>query len=161
MGRIYAATYNGTITTAGGNADLFSIQPADDKPIKLRGFSLAQISEVADAAEEGLRVTVKRLPATYTVGSGGAAVTPVPSDSADPACGATVRANDTTVGTTSSTAVILHECGWNNRNSPYDFWWPDAPFCPKVKQGEGLALVLETTLADDMTGCFTIWLEEE
>lgn len=161
MGRIYTAVYNGAITAAGGNTDLFSIQPADDKPIKLRGFRLSQISEVGDAAEEGLRVTVKRLPATYTVGSGGSSVTPTPMDSADTACGATVRGNDTTVGTTSGTAVIIEEIGWNERNSPCDFWYPDAAFCPKAKQGEALAIVLETTLADDMTGCFTAWIEEE
>lgn len=161
MGRIYAATYNGTITNVGGNTDLFSVQPADDKPVKIRGFRLSQISEVGDAAEEGLRVTLKRFPATYTVGSGGAAATVVPMDSADTAVGATVRANDTTVGTTSSTAVVLEEIGWNLRNSPCDFWYPGSEFSPKAKQGEAIALVLETTAADDFTGCFTIWIEEE
>lgn len=161
MSRIYAATYQGTITNAGGDADLFSIQPADDKPIKIRGFRLSQISEVGDAAEEGLRITLKRLPATFTVGSGGSSVTPVPMDSADTACGATVRANDTTVATTSGTAVTLEEIGWNERNSPCDFWYPDERFCPKVKQGEGLVLRMETTPADDFTGLFTIWIEEE
>ncbi len=161
MGRIYAATYNGTITAAGGNTDLFSIQPADDKPIRVRGFRLSQISEVGDAMEEGLRVTLKRFPATYTVGSGGGAAVSAPMDSADTAIGATVRANDTTVGTTSGTAVVLEEIGWNERNSPCDFWYPGPEFSPKAKQGEAIALVLETTLADDMTGCFTIWIEEE
>lgn len=161
MGRIYSVTYNGTITNAGGNTDLLSIQPADDKPVKLRGFSFAQTSEVGDAAEEGLRITVKRFPATYTVGSGGSAVTPVPVDSADTAAGCTTRCNDTTVGTTSSTAVTLADLGWNIRNSPFDFWYPDERFCPKVKQGEGLGVVLETTVADDLTGSFTFWIEEE
>lgn len=161
MGRIYSVSYNGTITNAGGNTDLLSIQPADDKPVKLRGFRLSQISEVGDSAEEGLRVTVKRLPATFTVGSGGSAVTPAPMDSANVAAGCTTRCNDTTVATTSSTAVTLEEIGWNERNSPCDFWYPDAEFSPKVKQGEGLVVVLETTAADDFTGCFTFWIEEE
>lgn len=160
MGRIYTVVYNGTVTNAGGNTDLLSVQPADDKPVKLRGFRLSQISEVGDSAEEGLRVTVKRFPATYTVGSGGSAVTPSPPDSADVAAGCTTRCNDTTVGTTSSTAVVLEEIGWNERNSPCDFWYPDERFCPYVKQGEGLAVVLETTAADDFTGCFTFWIEE-
>lgn len=161
MGRIYTVSYNGTITAAGGNTDLLSIQPADDKPIKLRGFRLSQISEVGDVQEEGLRVTVKRLPATFTVGSGGSAVTPAPMDSANVAAGCTTRCNDTTVATTSGTAVVIEEIGWNERNSPCDFWYPDAEFSPKVKQGEGLVVCLETTLADDMTGCFTFWIEEE
>lgn len=161
MGRIYTVVYNGTITAAGTDTDILSVQPADDKPIKLRGFRLSQISEVGDTQEEGLRVTVKRLPATFTVGSGGGAVTPQPMDSADVACGATVRCNDTTVATTSGTAVVLEEIGWNERNSPCDFWYPDTPYCPKVKQTEGLIVRIETTLADDMTGCFTFWIEEE
>lgn len=160
MARIYTVSYTGTITTAGGNTDLLSIQPADDKPVRLRGFRLSQTTEVGDAAEEGLRITVKRFPATYTVGSGGSAVTPAPPDSADVAAGCTTRCNDTTVGTTSTAAVILEEIAWNIRNSPCDFWYPDANFCPIAKQGEGLAIVLETTLTDDMTGCFTFWLEE-
>lgn len=161
MGRKYYATFNGTVTAAGGNTDLFSIQPADDKPVKIRGLILSQISEVGDAAEEGLRITVKRLPATYTVGSGGAAVTPVPANEGDTAFAGTVRANDTTVGTTSGTAVILAELGWNVRNSPFDFWFPDEDFCPRARQTSALAIVLETTLADDATFCCTVCLEEE
>lgn len=163
MGRIYAVTYNGTITAAGGNTDLLSIQPASNKPVRLRGFRLSQISEVGDAAEEGLRVTVKRLPATFTVGSGGSAITAAATlaDAADTAWSFTARCNDTTVATTSGTAQVLEEIGWNERNSPCDFWYPDSQFCPKVKNGEGLVVCLETTLADDMTGCFTFWVEEE
>ena len=160
MGRIYTVSYNGTITNSGGNTDLLSIQPADDKPVMLRGFRLSQTSEVADAQEEGLRVTVKRLPATYTVGSGGSAVTPAPLDVADTAAGCTTRCNDATVGTTSGSAVILEEIGWNVRNSPCDFWYPDERFCPKAKQGEAIAVVLESTVADDLTACLTFWIEE-
>lgn len=161
MGRIYTVSYTGTITAAGGNTDLLSIQPADDKPIKLRGFRLSQISEVGDTAEEGLRVTVKRLPATFTVGSGGSAVTPAPMDSANTAAGCTTRCNDTTVATTSGSAVVMEEIGWNVRNSPCDFWYPDAEFSPKVKQGECLVVCLETTPADDFTACLTFFIEEE
>jgi hypothetical protein len=48
MGRIYTVPFNGTVTAAGTDTDLWSFQPADDKPIKLRGFTLGQISEVGD-----------------------------------------------------------------------------------------------------------------
>src|SRR5574343_104764 len=115
MGRIYSVSYTGTITNAGGDTDLLEILPADDKPVKLRGFTLSQISEVGDAAEEGLRISVIRLPAT--------------------------------VATTSSTAVTLEEIGWNIRNSPYEHWYPDAAYAPKVKQGEGLVVRQQTTAA--------------
>lgn len=163
MGRIYSVSYTGTITAAGTDTDLLSIQPASNKPVRLRGFRLSQISEVGDAQEEGLRVSVIRLPATFTVGSGGSAVTALPTlaDAADTVWSFTARCNDTTVATTSGTAQILEEIGWNERNSPCDFWYPDTAFCPKVKNGEGLVVRLQTTLTDDMTGCFTFWLEEE
>lgn len=161
MGRIYSIAFQGTVTAAGGDTDLLELLPADDKPVKLRGFSIAQISEVGDSAEEGLRISVLRLPATVTSGSGGSAVTPAPMDSANSAAGVAAECNNTTVATTSSTAVTLAEYGWNVRASPFIEWYPDADFCPKVKQGEGLVVRLQTTVADDLTACCTFWVEEE
>lgn len=161
MGRIYSVTFQGTVTNAGGDQDLIEILPSDDKPIKLRGFSLSQISEVGDTAEEGLRVSVLRMASAVTSGSGGSSATPVPMDSADSAAGATCEVNNTTVATTSGATSILGEYGWNIRNSPYEVWYPDERFCPKAKQGEGLFVRLQTTPADDFTGCFTFWIEEE
>lgn len=161
MGRIYSVVFQGTITNAGGDQDLLEVLPADDKPVKLRGFSLSQISEVGDAAEEGLRVSVLKMTATITSGSGGSAPTPIPPDTADAAAGFTAEVNNTTVATTSGATTTHGEFGWNIRNSPFDFWYPDERFCPKAKQGEGLFVRLQTTPADDFTGCFTFWLEEE
>lgn len=160
MGRIYTVSFSATVTSAGGDTDWFEILPADDKPVKLRGLLISQISEVADAAEEGLRFSIMRLPATVT-GGNGTATTPIPMDSADVAAGAACEVNGATVATTSGAAVTLVEFGWNNRNSPYEMWFPDERFAPKVKQGEGLFLRQQTTLADDMTAQGTIWIEEE
>jgi hypothetical protein len=134
---MHCATYHGTITNAGGNVDLFSVQPADDVPVRVRGVLLSQISEVSDAAEEGLQITVNRLPATFTVGSGGGAVTA--TKNLDNYAGgavwqATVRANDTTVATTSGTLEEVGAFGWNERNSPYDFFYPDERFAPASSQ---------------------------
>lgn len=161
MGRIYSVVHQGTITNAGGDVDLLEILPADDKPVKLRGFCLSQISEAGDAAEEGLRISVMRLPATVTSGSGGSSATPVAMDSADSSAGFTAEVGNTTVATTSGSAVILGEYGWNIRNSPCEFWYPDERFCPKAKQGEALVVRQQTTAADDYTGAFTFFLEEE
>lgn len=160
MGRMYTVSFAATVTAAGGDTDWIEINPADDKPIKLRGFILGQTSEVGDTAEEGLRFSVIRLPATVTSGNG-TATTPQPVDSADAAAGATCETNGTTVATTSGTAVTLMEFGWNERNTPFDFWYPDERFCPKVKQGEALVIRQQTTLADDMSATFTAWIEEE
>lgn len=159
MGRIYTVSYTGTVTNAGANADLLEVLPADDKPVKLRGFCLGQSSEVGDAGEEALSISIMRLPATVT-GGNGTAVTPIPMDSADVAAGFAAECNGATVATTSGSAVILAELAWNERASPYDFFFPEG-MCPKVKQAEGLIVRMNTTPADDFTGCFTFWLEEE
>jgi hypothetical protein len=162
MARIYSVPFNGTVTNAGGNVDLFSLQPADDKPIRLRGLRLGQISEVGDAAEEGLRITVKRMPATFTVGSGGSSVTAAAPNS-DPngtVWGFTARVNDTTVATTSGTAQVLDEIGWNERNSPYETWYPDNDYCPGASQASAIVVVQETTAADDYTFSGVAFVEE-
>ncbi len=160
MGRIYAVPYQGTVTSAGGDADLFELIPASNKPIKLRGFRLGNFSEFGDAAEEAVRVSVIRLPATVT-SSNGSSVTPVPLDSADVAAGFTAEANGATVATTSGSAVIVEELAWNIRMSPMEVWYPDERFCPKAKNAEGLFIRLQSTLADDISFAGVAWVEEE
>jgi len=160
MGRIYMVPYTGTLTNAGGDSDLLELLPADDKPIRLRGWVLGQISEVGDAAEEGLRISIIRMAATVTSGSGGSSVTPVPVDSADSAAGFTAECNNTTVATTSGTATVMGELGWNIRATPFEFWFPDERFCPVAKQGEGLFVRDQTTVADDVTIAMTFFVEE-
>lgn len=160
MGRIYAVPFAGaTVTNAGGNNDLWELLPADDKPILLRGFRVGQISEVADAAEEGVEIQVIRLGSAVT-SSNGSSVTPVPMDSADAAAGFTAETNGTTVATTSGTTTIVESCPWNIRGSPLEVWYPDERFCPKAKQGEGLFIRLITTVADDITFGGVAWVEE-
>ncbi len=161
MSRIYTVSYQGTVFTSTGDSDLLEVLPADDKPVKLRGFLLSQTSEVGDAQEEGLRISVLRLPATVTSGSAGSAVTPIPMDSADTAAGAACECNNSTIATTSGSAITIEELAWNIRNSPYEHWYPDERFCPKAKQGEALIVRMQTTPADDFSGCFTFWIEEE
>jgi hypothetical protein len=160
MGRIYPVPFNGTITAAGTDTDIWSFQAADDKPIMLRGITLGQISEVGDAQEEGLRITVKRITTSYVVGSLGSAVTAAPpvGSSGDTVWAFTARTNDTTPAT--GTAQVLDEFGWNERNTPYEKWYPGAEFCPASKQGEGLVIRCETTLVDDMTFSGVAWIEE-
>lgn len=160
MGRIYSVSYTGTLTNAGGNADLLELLPADDKPVRLRGFSIAQTSELGDTAEESLELQILRLPATVTSGNG-TSTTPIPMDSADAAAGVAAECNGATVATTSGSAVTLAELAWNIRNSPCDFWFPDERFCPKAKQGEALVIRSASTPADDITICFTAWIEED
>ena len=159
MSRFYTVPYAGTLTNTGGDADLLEVLPADDKPVRLRGWIIGQTSEVGDATAEGLRLSVIRLPATVT-GGNGTSVTPATADSADAAAGATSEANGATVATTSGTAVTLLEAAWTIQASPYEFWYPDERFCPIVKQGEGLVVRCQTTVADDVSIAVTFFLEE-
>jgi hypothetical protein len=160
MSRIYSVPWTATVTNAGGNADLWIFEPADDKPIKLRGLRFGQISEVADAAEEGVIVSIVHMAATVTNGNG-TSVTPVKVDTADSAAGFTSEYNGATVATTSGATTIMDYIAWNIRMSPYETWFPDAAFAPKAKQGEALIVRLDTTLADDITFAGTAWIEEE
>lgn len=163
MSRIYTVSYSGTLATANGDADLFEISPADDKPIRLRGLILGQTSEVADAAEEGLRLNIIRLGGTVTSGNG-TSVTPVSLDQNDAAAGFTAEANGGTVATTNGTMGTVEEFAWNIRVSPLERWWPDERFAPHVKQDSAAlaALVVrcQTTPADDITIAITAYVEE-
>lgn len=160
MSRAYSIFFNGTLANAGGDADLVSIEPADDKPVRLKGFKFGQTSELGDAAEEQIRVSIMRLPATVTIGSGGSAVTPSPVDSADTAAGMSARANDTTVATTSGSAVTLEEFAINER-APFETWWPEPDKQWKAKQGEALIIRCQTTVADDVSAQWTAFVEED
>lgn len=159
MARVYTVSFSGTLTNSGGDADLLELTAADDKPIRLRGLILSQISEVGDAAEEGLRVSIIRLPATVTSGNGTSA-TPAPLDETNTAAGFTAETNGATVATTSGTAVTLDEIGWNVRMSPMERWWPDESFAPQVRQAGALVVRCQTTAADDITVQGTAYVEE-
>jgi hypothetical protein len=154
----FYANYNGTITNAGGDTDLIEINPASNKPVKLRRFVIGQTSEVGDTAEEGLRISIIRLPATFTSGSGGSTVTKTyPRSGTSVAAGATIEANNTTIATTSGTAETLYELAWNVRNVPTEFVFYDDLFMPTVSNGEGLVIRLQSTVADDISA---VWMAE-
>lgn len=158
MSRIYTVAYQGTLTAAGPK-DLLELIPATNKPCKLRGMLLSQTSEIGDAQEEGLRIQVGRMSGTLGSGSGGSTVTPALPDSDDVAAGFTAECNNTTVAT--GTYVVIEELGWNVRNTPYEHWMPDDPFCTKAKNGQYLIVRLQTAPTDAIDVCITFWIEEE
>jgi|SRR6185436_10990094 len=161
-GRLYTVPYTGTIANSGGNADLLECLPAANKICKLAGYCLGQISEVGDAAEEGLQLNIQRMTATVTSGSGGSAVTPVPvrTTPGNTAASFTSECNNATVATTSGTATILEYIGWNIRQTPYPYFYPNEDFYPEVINAEGLFMRMDTTPADDFTGNFVFWILE-
>lgn len=125
----------------------------------LRYFLVSQISEVADAAEEGIQISLHRMPATFTVGSGGSAITMAKGDRGGTACGATVRCNDTTIATTSGTDEIFGYIGWNER-AVFDFWAVEEKYCIQAAQGDGIVVRADTTPADDLTVNIMFCIEE-
>lgn len=162
MARRYIVGWTGTVTNAGGNVDLIDIAPAANKPIRLRGMIISQISEVAEAAEEGLDINVLRLRATVTTtaantASDGGAINAV--DPVDTACGATVTYNNTTVATTSGNTNDLGHNGWNVRNTPFEKFW-ERDEAPYATNGMSIIVRQNTAAADDYTAQFTFFLEE-
>ena len=161
-GRIYRIPFNATITAAGGDTDLFTIQPAAEKPCKIVGWIIGQFSEIGDAQEEVVRLTIRHMTATVTV-TGGTSVTPVarrPGTNEWAAAGFTAKTNHTTVATTSGTSVVVEEFAWNLRNVPFERWIPEEMQIQAVN-GEALLVRLETTLADDISFAGTLFVEEE
>lgn len=162
MPRMYRVPFAFDITAANTDVDIVSIQPADDKPCRLVGFILGQDSEVGDTQEEGLRITIRHMTATVTIGSGGSSPTPVanrPGTADVAAAGFTARVGDATVSTTSGTSVVMEELAWNLRSSPWERWIPEE-LRPLAMQGEVLILRNETTVVDTISLRGVAFIEE-
>lgn len=158
MSVLYTVSYTGTVTAAGGNADLLELTPGDDAPIRVRRITVAFTSEVGDAQEEGVSLSLIYLPATVT-SSNGTAVTPRPMDARMPAAIMAAEANGATVATTSGTALTLGEYGVNVRIGQEIYFGDDPALQPTARQGAALVLRSNTTLADDATVTITaeVW----
>jgi hypothetical protein len=107
--RLYTFVFENV--TVAAVQDLLYYKASATNGAELRRLSLSA-SGVTASAE--IRIRLKRLPATVTVGSGGSAPTiqKVSSRNAIAALGA-ARANDTTQATTSGTSVTLANWNWN------------------------------------------------
>lgn len=116
IGRLYTVPF--VAVSIAAVQDLFNLAPAANKPIWLEQIKLSNVggnADAGDAQEELLRIEVIRMTATVTNGSGGAAVTPVPTQPGDAAAGFTARCNDTTLATTSGVATTVDPDGLNIR----------------------------------------------
>lgn len=156
MGRVYTISFDGvTVTNAGGDADIFELTPADDKPIRILGWTLDVSSEVGDAAEEILRY--KWIRGHATTGNG-TSVTPRPVNTADAAAGLTAEYNGSTIAST-GTAVDLHAGAFNVRAGERMFLPPECRFGAS-QADTTLVLRLMSTVADDVTMSATVYVEE-
>lgn len=157
MGRVYTVEFeNVSVTNSGGDADLFEIAPADDKPCKVIALFLDQISDVGDAAEEILRYRVIR---GHTTSSNGSSTTPRPLNPSDTAAGFSAETYGTTIAA-DGTAINLHSGAFNIRTGLQIVLPPNMSW--QVSQGQGLLVVrLMAAPADDVTMSGTLYVEEE
>jgi hypothetical protein len=155
-------TANGQILTADGDIDILEIgPPLDDYPLRLRRLYISQGSEVGDAQEEGLRITVRRFAATVTSGSGGMAPTIEAPDSNTTTRVTAVEGFNDTVATTTGANDVLFDGYWNVRG-PLELVWPrDEPDpAPTIRAAEVLIVRCETTAADTIDVSVTAELDE-
>lgn len=153
MGRWYTVEMAPTAVTA--QVDLFEIQPADDQPCRLRGWTLAQTSDAGDAQAELLGFTIIR--GFTTSGSGGRTPTPAPIDPTESAASFRAETVNTTLAR-DGTGVTL----WSdaiNVQAPAGIWLPEEA-APVVRQGLFLVMRLDAAPADSLTLKGTLVVEE-
>ena len=153
-GRVYTVEFEAVAVTAA--VDFFELDAAAEKPVEVLGLLLSQSSDVADAAEEILRIRVIR--GHTTSGSGGTATTPRPVNPTDAAAGFACEAVNTTIAS-AGTAVNLHSDTFNIR-AGYQLWLP--PGCEWVTSGTSLLVVrLMAAPADSLTMSGTMYVREQ
>jgi hypothetical protein len=108
--RIYSISFENVTVSA--LQDFFAVKASATNGVAVRRISLSA-GGVTVPAE--IRVRLKRMPATYTIGSAGSAPTIQKVNSLLPfaSLSTNARANDTTQSTTSGTAQILMNWQWN------------------------------------------------
>jgi len=100
-GRVYIATARNVAVSA--VQDLLAVYAGSVKAFKVHSVTIGQISATAVG---NLNLSLKRLPATVTAGSGGTTPALFPVSPNDTAATVTAHANDTTQASTSGTATV-------------------------------------------------------
>ena len=122
--RLYSVGFSAVAITAA--TDLFELLGVADKSIRLHRLKVFQTSDVKDAEEEILPITIKRGTGSVTSGSGGTTPTAQPLSPAEGAYGGAVEANNTTqMATGSGTIATVDQIGWNVRIPLDHVWTPE------------------------------------
>lgn len=153
---MYAVTFAATAETA--TFDAFEVTPADDKPLRIHSIYISQTTEVGDAQDEMLSVTINRGGTAMTSGSGGSAATPIAvTSSANASAGFSAEVLNTTVATFTS-GVVVHRDAWNVRAG-----WQYRPTPEErigVSQANGGLTVTVSAPADSTSFIGTMIVEE-
>lgn len=103
MGRLYSIPLAFTAHTAAG--DIVEIIAPAGALLDIHEIKLTQSTEAGDAESEQLAFTLTRATGSYTSGSGGTSVTPVPLDGSDVAASFTAEMANTTDASAGSGAL--------------------------------------------------------
>jgi hypothetical protein len=158
---IYTAVVSQVAVTV--TQDVFEIVCPATASVLIHDIKLGQYTDFGDAAAEILSVQVIR--GFTTTGSGGAAVTPVPTQSWNPVSTCTVARNNTTLAQNGTGSIVISDtfniaAGWslrdvlslpNRDNYPKNGIWLDA--------SERLVVRI-TAPADSITMNATLTFEE-
>lgn len=144
-----------TIAAASGDYDLWELTPADDKPIEIVAILLGNKSEVGDAQDEMLAISIVRGNATS---GNGTSTTPQPLDPSDGAASFTAETVASTPASAGTAVNLL--CDTFNVRAGYPQVLPEV-MRPKVSQANTLMCVrLTTAVTDDLTLSGTLWVRE-
>ncbi len=143
-GRIYLFPFTRVAITA--VQDLWNVAATAGMAFELHSISLG--AEGATTAEE-LSIQIKRLTATVTNGTGGAAVTGVPNPTTGSAATITCRCNDTGRGSTNGTTTIMFSDTWQLTNGYVYQWAPEDR--PMFGLSQNLLIGLEAAPAGSHT----------
>ena len=109
-GNIFTATFNAVVISAA--QDAFEILAPQGSLVKIRAVTLGQYSDFGDPATTAEILSVLIVRGYTTAGTGGSTVTPVNFGPASKSSRATVLANNTTVATGGTAAVMVADA-WN------------------------------------------------
>ena len=135
--------------------DLLALYSGANMACELHGIVIGQIT---GTTVQNLNISVKRLAATVTAGTGGTGPTPRQMMRGDAAATASARANDTTQATTSGVAATLHADCFNTVNG-YQFFWPPQD-SPTIGPNEAAVLSLDTVPGAPMSMSGTLYFGE-
>lgn len=134
-------TYNVIFRNVGISAtqDLCAAYAGASMAIEVVSVTLGQITQTS---VEILQISIKRLTATVSAGSGGSAFTPSLDTDTDHSATFTARINDTSQATTSGSTAYAHADAWNLVNG-YQWIFPEKAR-PSCGLSEALILSLDS-----------------
>lgn len=160
MGRPYTVPFEAVAISA--VQDIWNVTPADDKPVRILGWTLSNVGGTADAGdddEEFWRLVVSRIGiAGQGASSGGSAATPQPTNAGDAAASFTARVNDTTLSTATNSVTII-ATGHNIRNVEW-VWLPDPVEVTATQGNTSISVRLMAAPGDAVTCSGTLLVEE-